>query len=534
MRYRALVLAAFVFFGVSACTRSDDTSLSGQALRVGVSDEPDSLNPLFSHTAIADDIAALTLAPLFRYDDLGAMIPELAVRVPTVSNGDMAANGLRVTFRLRPRLRWSDGKPLTSRDLVFTWHAVMNPANNTKLRAGWENIRSIVTPDDHTAIVILRKPDATILTLFAGGGDAAYPPLPAHLLAHLPSLNQAAFNAAPISSGPWILGAWQHGSSLSFTANKAYWRGAPQIQQIQFLVFPQAGVLMTALQTHEIDYVDNVPEDRLFMLHSMQHELVIRHIVAAYRHLDFNTRDPLLHDARVRLAMIEGIHWDRLLHTVYHDAGLRATSDIFPTSFAAPHIPLYLYDFEDAARLLDSSGWKLNAAGQRVRNGTALNVTIMSANTKETSMQAELQIANDLARLGIRVDPKNVPTSYLFAEHGPLYSGRYQLAWAVDTRGPDPDNADDWMSSAQPPHGGNTVFLSDKLVDQTAAAAKTAIDPAVRRMLYQQEEERLHQLAPSFIFTWQRATVAMTPHLYGVRPVPFYSNFWNSWQWRLK
>ena len=131
---------------------------------------------------------ALTLAPLFRYDDRGAMVPELAMRVPTLANHDISADGRRITLHLRRRLSWSDGEPLNASDIVFTWHAVMNSANNTKLRAGWDLITAIATPDDATAIVTLRKPDATILSIFAGGGDAAYPPLPAHLFAGAPNL----------------------------------------------------------------------------------------------------------------------------------------------------------------------------------------------------------------------------------------------------------------------------------------------------------------------------------------------------------
>lgn len=532
MKLRALAVVLSSLLSIAACSRVGSTLPASDVLRVGVSDEPDSLNPLFSHTAIADDIAALTLAPLFRYDDSGKLVPELALRVPTLSNGDVSADGRRVTLRLRRHLLWSDGHPLTAADIVFTWHAVMNPANDTKLRSGWANIAQITTPNDATAVVSLRQSDATALGLFAGGGDAAYPPLPAHLFVGVPNLNHVAFNAAPISSGPWLLASWQHGSALSFIPNRRYWRGAPKLAGIRFLVFPQAGTLMTALQTHEIDYVDTVPEDRLFMLASMPQLRGLTHIVATYRHLDFNLRDPLLSDARVRLAMIESVDWDRLLRSVYHDAGTRARSDIFPTSFAAPQIPLYAYNPRHAARLLDESGWKRGGTGLRIRNDVPLSLTIMSANSKATSAQAELLIAADLQRVGIRVQPKNVPPSYLFAQDGPLYTGKYQLAWAADTRGPDPDNAANWVTSAQPPNGGNTVFLSDLVVDQTAQAAKTSVDPHERRVLYQREEERLHALAPSFIFTWQRATVAMTNRLHGVRPAPFYSNFWNSWQWR--
>jgi peptide/nickel transport system substrate-binding protein len=453
------------------------------------------------------------------------------VRVPSLANKDISGDGRRLTLHLRRRLKWSDGAPLTSSDLAFTWHAVMNPANNTKLRDGWDNIQAIDTPDPYTAVVQLRKPDATVLSLFASSG---YPPLPAHLLGGLHDLNHAPFNAQPISSGPWRLGEWKHGSSLRFIPNTAYWRGAPQLSEIQFTVLPQADTLLSALQTHEIDFIDTVPEDRLSLLRGVHGIVTQSHVIATYRHLDFNIQDPMLRDVRVREAIIEAVRWPRILHTVYHDAGVAAVSDIFPGGFAAPHIPAYRYDPVHAAHLLDESGWLRKRGGLRTRNGMPLALTIMSSNTKPVSMQAELQIAADLEPLGIEIHPKNLPVSYLFAQNGPLYTGKYQLSWTADTRGPDPDNAANWMSSAQPPNGGNTDFLHDATIDDLAVRARQTFDLGQRAALYQKEEERLHQLAPSYIFSWQRATIAYTDRLQGVRPAAFYSNFWNSWQWHLK
>ena len=71
-----------------------------------------------------------------------------------------------------------------------------------------------------------------MLGILGGGGGSAYPPLPEHLLGKLPELNNVPFNAHPISSGPFLLRAWLHGSSLEFAANARYWRGAPKLQAI--------------------------------------------------------------------------------------------------------------------------------------------------------------------------------------------------------------------------------------------------------------------------------------------------------------
>ena len=163
-------------------------------------------------------------------------------------------------------MQWSDGAPLDARDLRFTWQAVMNPRNNTRLRAGWDDITAIDLPDNLTAVVHLREPYAAILGIFALGG-AGYPPLPAHVLAGLPDLNRAAFNAHPLSSGPYFVAAWNHGSSLVFDANPRYWRGRPAIAHLSYRIIPNADTLFAALQTHEVDVdVDSITETQIARL----------------------------------------------------------------------------------------------------------------------------------------------------------------------------------------------------------------------------------------------------------------------------
>ena len=211
VRSAARVLCACGAFGalVAGCSRIEAPTVSGLhpwthpgLLRIGSSDEPDNLNPMFASTDATDQVDAFIFAPLFRYGPTGDFVPELATAVPTYENGGISKDSKTIVLHLRHGVVWSDGAPLTARDLRFTWRAVLNPHNSVKLTSGWDDISAIDVPRDDTAIVHLKKPDADVLGSFGGGGGSAYPPLPEHLLGKLPSLNTAAFNAHPISSGP--------------------------------------------------------------------------------------------------------------------------------------------------------------------------------------------------------------------------------------------------------------------------------------------------------------------------------------------
>jgi peptide/nickel transport system substrate-binding protein len=535
----ARLAALTAALAASACTQVS-TGLAGGRhawtipghVRIGTSDEPDNLDPLFAHTDATDQVDALIFAPVFRYDEHGEFVPELVTAVPSYSNGGISKDSRTIVLHWRHGAQWSDGAPLTARDLRFTWRAVMNPANNVKARYGWDDIAAIDVPDDFTAILHLKRPSANVLGILGGGGGSAYPPLPEHVLGKLAELNDAPFNAHPIASGPFTLRAWQHGSSLEFEANPRYWRGPPQLHAVSLVIVPNPDSLFAELQTHEIDVLPNVPENMVGRLAGLDGITVKTHLIANWRRLAINCARPGLDDSRVRLALAEAIDWNRLNAKVYRGLNVRATSDIPPDSWAAPKIPFYPHDPAAAARLLDAAGWKPGPGGVRVRAGRPLRFVI-SATNKPGNEQAEVEMQQEVRALGVELQIKNYPASYLFAQDGPLYGGRYDLEWSIDTSGPDPDNQGNWSGDFVPPRGANTSFLRDPLITRTSDEALRTFDRSRRKALYQIEEERIHELAPAVFFYWENARAAYNSDLTGYKPAEYITDNWNSWQWAI-
>jgi len=538
LRARALAsLAAFAFAGCAqSATSGGGTSgrhhwtLPGH-LRIGMSDEPDNLNPMFAHTDATDQIDALIFAPVFRYDQHGEFVPELATVVPTYANGGISKDSRTIVLHWRHGVRWADGAPLTARDLRFTWRAVVDKRNSTKALYGWDDVERIDVPDDYTAVVHLKRPNADVLGIFGSGGSA-YPPLPEHLLGKLPDLNRADFNAHPLSSGPWILQEWKHGSGFEFAPNPNYWRGAPKLQRLSVKIVPDPDSLFSELATHDVDTISNVDERLVPRLASIAGLHTEKHLIANWRRLAVNCSRPALADVRVRLALAEGIDWDHLNATVYHGYNLRSTSDIPPDSWAAPRVPFYRHDPHDAQRLLSAAGWLPGPDGVRRKDGAPLALTI-SATNKPGNEQAEVQMQQEVRPLGIALSIKNYPASYLFAQDGPLYSGKYDLEWSIDTNGPDPDNQGNWSGDFVPPKGANTSFLRDPEITALSDAALRTFDRAKRKALYQREETRIHKLVPTVFFYWENALTAYNDDLHGYKPAEYITDNWNSWEWSI-
>ncbi len=540
-RFTATMLALVCIVSFAACTRvgTQSTGNGGRnswtipgTLRIGIPDEPDNINPMFAHTAETDEVDQLVFAYLFRYDDKGDFYPDLATEMPSYQNGGISKDGRTLTVHMRKGTKWADGAPLTAKDWLFTYHAVMNNANNTKSRFGWDDIASVQLPDDYTIRVTLKSANADILGLFASGGTA-YPPLPEHTLGKLPDLNHAAFNSSPLSSGPWILQKWNHGSSLEFVPNKNYWRGPPKLRRLTLRVLPNGDTQLAQLQTHEIDVYPGVNEDQIDRIKAIPGVTAQQMLVANWRHVNINTSRPLLHDVRVRLAIAEAVNWDRILNTIYHGVNIRATSDVYPKSWAAPNIPPYKYDPADAKRLLARAGFTPGADGILRKNGTPLHITINATTATHANEQTEVQIQQDLKAVGIDLAIKNYPTSMMFAQTGPLYTGNYDIEWSISTNGADPDNEAEWSGKFIPPKGANTTWLDDPLINKYAHEAILTYDRAARKALYQKEEERMHALVPSIFVYWENQYNAWNSDLKNYKPAPFIANNWNSWEWEI-
>ena len=512
-RAAATCAAVLAFGALWGCAKVTDPAHSGSParhawtqsghVRLGSTDEPDALNPFFSHNGAADEIETLLFAYVFRYDARGNLMPEVARELPTYANGGVSRDNKTITLHIRPGLTWSDGAPLDARDLRFTWRAAINPANNTKLRIGWDDVASMDVPNRTTLIMRLKRVNSAIVSqIWGGGGGSSYPPLPEHVLGKLADINRAEFNTAPISSGPWLLRAWHHGASLEFAPNPHYWRGAPKLHALSWKIVPNPDTLFTQLQTHDIDVYDNIPENQVPRLQALEGVTIAKRIIANYRHLELNTRRPQLADVRVRRAIAQAIDWDQINADVYHGIDVRATSDIVPDSWAAPHIAPWIFDPARARRLLDAAGWTVGDGGIRHRLGRPLALTI-SATNKPGNEQAEIVMQQQLRAVGIDLGIKNAPASVLFAQDGPLYGGRYDLSWTIDTNEPEPDNAGNWSGHYMPPNGANVAFLNDPVITQTSEDALKTFDRQARKIFYQREEDRIHTQVPAIFLYWK-------------------------------
>src|SRR5215217_2067555 len=114
-------------------------------------EDPDSLNPLVGQTTIAVQVSLAILEGLTYSDPDGNFQTALAAELPTLENGGVSEDLKTVTWKLKPGLLWSDGEPVTSEDVKFTWEAARDAVNGSALASDYALITDVATPDPQTA-----------------------------------------------------------------------------------------------------------------------------------------------------------------------------------------------------------------------------------------------------------------------------------------------------------------------------------------------------------------------------------------------
>ena len=499
-------------------------------LRLSESEEPNSLLRMFSNQESADDVTALLFEPFFRFDENENPVPGLVTVFPTQKNGLISPDGRRITFKLRQGVMWSDGAPVTADDVIFTWQAIVNGKNPVAYTQGYDQIQQIIKDNPHQVTFVIRKPLASAVFLFSEG---TFTPLPKHLLDKYPSISGIAYDSAPVGDGPFVLKQWVHGSDLIFAANARYWRGRPGLDTIDIKIIPNSNTLFQLLKSHEVDMVDGVTKSLVPEMATIPGVVRSTKEQANYRHLDLNCKNPILRDVAVRRAIARAIDVDKIIRDVYGGLGERAVTDIPPFSWATNRLAPIPHDPAAAAHLLDADGWVAGPDGIRTKGGERLALTISTASSNLLNQDAEQLIAGDLKAVGIELTVKNYEAAILFAPDGPLYGGRYDMAWIVNTEGSDPDNLGSWGCDFMPHHGANTLFYCNPKVDAYLKDAQTHYDHTRRRDDYKAAWTILLDEVPELMIYWDFNVVGYNSDLKNFKPAPIITDYWNAWEWKI-
>jgi peptide/nickel transport system substrate-binding protein len=390
---------------------------------------------------------------------------------------------LTYVFHLHRGVTFHDGRPLTSRDVKWTFDSLLGGKIRSTKSASYSSVDHIDTPDDFTVAFHLKEPNATLLWNLSEGASGIVP---------YGSLDE--ITRQPIGSGPFKFLSAEQDKEIVVERNDNYWGSKARLARIRFIVVPDATTRALELRKGSADVAINaLTSDTIVALEREPNLQIERAPGTVLSYLAFNLRDPTLHDVRVRQAIAYAIDRAPLLQYIWRGFAQPALSVLPPQSWAYDsNVTSYPHDPEKARQMLD-------AAGYPAQNGIRFHLT-MKTSTEESTRLLAAVLQQQLRDVGIALDIRTFEFATFFAD---VTSGAFQLyslRWIGGNEDPDIFELC-FHSNRFPPKGANRGFYSNPRIDSLIDEARRQPDQNVRKPLYAEVQEILAQQEP-YINLW--------------------------------
>lgn len=378
---------------------------------------------------------SLVLEPLAGIDPDGKIVPQLAADVPTLENGGISKDLKSISWKLKAGLKWSDGTPVTAKDVAFTADYCMDPKAGCAELSDFQNVAKVEAMDDLTVKITFQDPMGNPYVPFVNYGS---PIIQAAQFANCrgakaPTCTEA--NFSPIGTGPFVVSNFKPNDSIRLKANPNY--RDPDKPQFAEVNVKGGGDVHTAalavLQTGEYDYAWNLQlaPDVLKKMEKAGKGRVLTDFGASVESLWMNVTDPspslppderstvkhpnpILGDMRVREALSMAIDRATLITIGYGFMG-RPTCDMIPAPapFAADNTSCLAQDIPGAKKLLDEAGWKPGRDGIREKDGKKLKL-LFATSTNAVRQQFQEMIKQWWREIGVDTELRNLNASVFF------------------------------------------------------------------------------------------------------------------------
>jgi peptide/nickel transport system substrate-binding protein len=528
----------------------------GGTWTVDLQKDPGSLIPngdgdAFASSELVDQALYL---PLFYGDAHGEIHPGAAREIPTPHNGEVNADGTVWTFRLRPGLVWSDGRPYDARDVDYTWRLWADPAflggfQLVNSRVPYQLIRSASVSPDHLSITFrLARPYAPFLAAWVDGVQA---PLPAH---HFGSMAPGQVLASPdelhptVTSGPFLLSDSEPGDHYTLVRNARYYlagAGLPYLDQLVFRVGSDAAVLAD-FQAGNVDVTQLDRTDVRAYQRLRGYRLVVAPTSPNIEALAFNLHNVVLAThPEVREAIARAIDQQALIRGPLLGFASPLCTD-HPSALHPGYQPsAYCPAFGPAAanKVLDYAGWVRGADGVRARDGQRLEfeyATTAESDPNSWRTAVQLVVQRDLMAIGVKLDIEDYPGHQFFnailpgGEPSPptgAVAGRFDIAEYGWVYGYDADDSVLLACDQTPPAGANYGAYCNPALDALFQQELATPDAGLRQNLFDQ----IHQIEvtdmPFVVLFSPLIVTVVRDGTHNYAPSPFIGETSDVWEW---
>ncbi|MEQ8194897.1 MAG: peptide ABC transporter substrate-binding protein [Rhodospirillales bacterium] len=542
MRHKRLIFFVLGFFLGLQTPASAQTQGNNAApeLVIGLTQFPSTFHPNIDSMLAKTYILAMVRRPFTAYDHKWKLACMLCTELPTLKNGlaklertPKGAQGIAVTYTIRPDAVWGDGKPITTKDVLFTWKVGQHKLSGVSNQEMYRRIYKIDIVDDKTFTMHFDR------VTFAYNEINNFELLPYHVDSRnfyanpKEYKNRTAFDTDSTNEGlffgPYVITDVARGSHVILKRNPKWWGKKPYFHRIVVRVIGNTAALEANLLSDGIDMVSGelgltVDQALAFEKRHGKAFNIVYHQGLIYEHIDLNLDNPILKDKRVRKALIHAIDRKAISTQLFAGRQPVAHSNVNPLDWVYDkELPHYDYNPKKAAKLLAEAGWNHMRGGVRYNDkGQRLKLRLMTTAGNRTRELVSQVLQSQWRYIGIDARIRNEPARVFF---GQTVTERKYPAMAMYAWISSPENVPrSQLHSAHIPskennHSGqNYPGFANKEMDEILDRIETELNQKKRKKLWYRLQEIYVEELP-VIPLYFRAEAYILPHeLKGLRP----------------
>lgn len=489
---------------------NDKDKDANQNLILSLSSTPRTMNPLYANSNSSLVVTDAMYEPVYNIGVNGKI--EFNGLAKSITHSEDAKT---YTLTLKSGLKWSDGKPLTAKDVVFTFDAIMNPKNNALLTQTFmidgKAIKAKVV-NDTTVEFTLPAP-----SLGFEQNLAQLYPIPEHIYKNVTDLKNAPENNMPVGDGPYKFVSEQEGSMVTLVRNDDFYGEKANISNLIFKVIPNENAGIAALESGELS-VGSLSEKLLENQKISDNYNVEKFGSGLVNTVIFNFTNKDLQNLKVRQAIAYALNREELTKAEYGNSKyVEPANSVFSpeTQYYTNDVDTYNYNLEKAQNLMKESGVK------------DLTLRLAYAAGFKWAQDQALVIQQELGKIGIKVELEPVELNSFFQEIFTPHSDKYDLAINGYNMGTTPDG----YSTVFTTDGANNASnFSNPEIDELFKQAQTSTSEAQREELYKEIQNKLSEELPLYTINYPETILGVSKKLSGVKeavptPIALMQNF---------
>jgi peptide/nickel transport system substrate-binding protein len=471
-------------------------------LHLSISSNPSRINPILATDSASGEISSWIFNALVKYDKDGKVVPELA-------KSYHFSDKTTLVFKLRSDVKWSDGKPFSAKDVIFTYKLITSPKVFTPYADDFKYVKSIKALDDYTVSVKYKQPYFKAVEIWMMGL------LPAHLWKNEKHPMTSKLNSHPIGTGPYILRKFTVNKNINLFANKNYFLHKPYIDKIVYSFMPDPSTQFLMLKSHKLDVGSITPLqyerqiDKSFKDYYNIYEMPSH----GYTYMGFNLENKKFKDIKVRVALSLAIDRKELSDILFFGHAKPCRGPFMPGTFAYNEkVKIPKVNLKKARELLKKAGYD---------KSHPLTFTLTTNSNNSTRVYAAQILQYQFAKIGVKMKIRTLEwQAFLNTVIAPRHFEAILLGWGL---GLTPDAYSIWHGDSDKPGGFNFVHYHNKEVDKLITKAEKMVDKKELSKIYKkifklivQDKPYLFLYIPNSITVVNKKIKNVTPSIIGV------------------